>query len=243
MTDKTDLLQYAGQPLPKKKLSLKFLIEAGIALFSLGYIVNIANRFVLFIFQVLGDFSIENVVESLVLNKTDWILVLVVVIVGPFIEELLFRKILIDRLNIYGGKLAIIVSAIMFGLFHGNVEQIPYAMALGLILGYVYQRSGNILYSWILHMIFNLNGSIISLKIVESQNTTLIIAYELILLVIILVGIVVMAIRARELIYVETEKQLPKKSTLKTVLINPGMITMLIVCLILVVFNLVNMIR
>ncbi len=227
----------------KKKLSFTTLIEAGVVLFSLGYITNIANRFLLFIFQVLGNFSIDSVVETLILNKTDWSLIVFVIIIGPFFEELLFRKIIIDRLNIYGGKLAIVISAIMFGLFHGNVEQIPYTMVIGLILGYVYQRSGKVLYSWILHMIFNLNGSFISLKVIESNNTILAIVYELMIIAIILIGIVVMAVKARELIYLEPDKQFLKKDMFKTVFINPGMILLYIVCLSLVIFNLMNTIK
>ena len=49
----------------------------------------------------------------------------------------MFRKLIIDRMSIYGDKLAIIVSSIAFGLFHGNFYQIFYATLIGFILGYV----------------------------------------------------------------------------------------------------------
>ena len=56
---------------------------------------------------------------------------------GPIAEELLFRGVLIRQLRPWGKQTAILVSAIAFGLFHGNVIQTPFAFMVGLVLGYV----------------------------------------------------------------------------------------------------------
>lgn len=53
--------------------------------------------------------------------------VLVVVIVAPMLEELMFRKQIIDRCGKYGEKTAILFSATMFALFHMNLFQCFYA--------------------------------------------------------------------------------------------------------------------
>ncbi len=58
-------------------------------------------------------------------------------VLGPVAEELLFRGILLRTLAPFSKKLAIFVSALLFGLFHGNLLQAPYAFVLGLVLGYV----------------------------------------------------------------------------------------------------------
>ena len=57
--------------------------------------------------------------------------------VGPFAEEILFRGLLLRSLQKYGKQVAIFVSALLFGLFHGNIVQIPYAFLVGLLLAYV----------------------------------------------------------------------------------------------------------
>ncbi len=56
---------------------------------------------------------------------------------APIAEELLFRGLILRTLQPFGKKLAIFGSALLFGLFHGNLLQTPYAVIMGLVLGYV----------------------------------------------------------------------------------------------------------
>ena len=49
--------------------------------------------------------------------------ILIPTILAQVVEELIFRKLLIDRLHNYGEKAVIIFTAICFGLFHGNLTQ------------------------------------------------------------------------------------------------------------------------
>lgn len=58
-------------------------------------------------------------------------------IIAPISEEVLFRGLLLRSIEPYGKKLAVIGSAILFGLYHGSPIQTPYAMLVGLVLGYV----------------------------------------------------------------------------------------------------------
>jgi len=57
--------------------------------------------------------------------------------IGPLAEELLFRGLILRSLKPAGKQFAIFFSAVLFGLYHGNVIQIPYAMAVGLLFAYV----------------------------------------------------------------------------------------------------------
>lgn len=56
---------------------------------------------------------------------------------APISEELLFRGYVLRSLRPYGKRFAILGSALLFGLFHGNLLQGPYAFLVGLILGYL----------------------------------------------------------------------------------------------------------
>ena len=55
---------------------------------------------------------------------------------APVFEEILFRGLILRNMMPYGKKIAILGSAFLFGIFHGNLLQSPYAFACGLVLGY-----------------------------------------------------------------------------------------------------------
>ena len=102
----------------------------------------------------------EGALGGLVNDAPLWLVIAVVVIIGPVVEEIAFRKVLIDRLSVYGDRLAVFVSATIFGFFHGNHEQLVYAVMLGIILGYVYTSTRNVVHTVILHALINLIGTI-----------------------------------------------------------------------------------
>ncbi len=56
---------------------------------------------------------------------------------APLTEELLFRGYVLRSLQPYGKRFAIVGSAVFFGLFHGNLLQMPYAVLMGLVMGYL----------------------------------------------------------------------------------------------------------
>ena len=61
--------------------------------------------------------------DQLIRNSSLWVNLLTTVIMAPVVEELFFRKLVMDRLLGYGQKTAIIISGIMFGMAHGNFSQ------------------------------------------------------------------------------------------------------------------------
>ena len=74
---------------------------------------------------------------------------------APIAEELLFRGLVLRSLRPFGKKFAIFGSAFLFGLFHGNLLQTPYAFLIGLVLGYV-TLEYSILWAIVLHGFNNL---------------------------------------------------------------------------------------
>jgi hypothetical protein len=76
------------------------------------------------------------------------------VVVKPLIEGVLFRGVCLRVLSAYGRTFAIVASAVLFGLYQGNILQIGYAFCAGLILGYITFRY-SIKYSILLHAIHN----------------------------------------------------------------------------------------
>lgn len=74
---------------------------------------------------------------------------------APISEELLFRGLLQQTLRPYGKRLAIFGSAFLFGIYHGNLVQTPYAFLVGLVLGYAASEY-SIIWSIVLHMFNNM---------------------------------------------------------------------------------------
>ncbi len=115
-----------------------------------------------------GDTS--NPVAELMSMEILLVNILSVVIIAPIGEELIFRKLLMDRLNRYGGVTSILISGLAFGLMHGNFSQFFYATLLGFLLGYVYYRTGKIRLTITLHAAINLVGGILP-TLISSELT------------------------------------------------------------------------
>jgi membrane protease YdiL (CAAX protease family) len=195
------------------------------------------NIFGLIVTALLGgamNMEISNPVNELI-NSSDILLnILLISIIGPIFEEVIFRKFLIDRTIKYGARVSIILSAVIFGFFHGNLNQFFYAFLIGGFFAYVYIRTGNILYSIALHIITNVMGSIVSLFVASSttaimqgsyatSDMILLAVYLIIVLGCLLVGVFSL-INYRNARFNGSKTKIALKKPLKTVLLNPGMI-------------------
>ena len=146
----------------KKKMSFKHLFFSLLACQTMMMVGNVIGLTVNGMVGGLVGVAPENTIETLVNETPIWLIFILVVVVGPTLEELVFRKVMIDRLAIFGDRSAILVSSVAFGFFHGNLYQLFYAFFIGLVLGYVYTKTGKVIYTVILHGIINFFGSIVS---------------------------------------------------------------------------------
>lgn len=128
---------------------------------------NVLGIYLNAIIGALRGRPVVNATEELLETTPLWLTFIFVVIAAPIVEEFIFRRLMISKLSRYGYVTAIVVSSIAFGLFHGNLYQFFYAMLVGLILGYIYVKSGNWLYSVLMHAIVNFYGGIVSSKVAE----------------------------------------------------------------------------
>ncbi len=187
-------------------------------------------------------------IQDFITGESVWLKILVMVILAPIMEELIFRKQLIDRMAPYGGKLAVVSSALLFGLFHGNFNQFVYASALGLVLGYVYYKTGKLRYSIGLHMGVNFLGGIVSSwllenldlealadpeRVVEAMMSPVFLAYVFFLLFVLVstvVGLVLLCVNARKVKFTVEEKELGRGKW-KIAWCNAGMLVFTALCL------------
>lgn len=77
-------------------------------------------------------------------------------VVAPVAEELLFRQVIYKRLrNFTPVRIAVIVSALLFGLYHGNLVQGIYAFIMGCLLALVYEWTGSLAAPVLFHVVAN----------------------------------------------------------------------------------------
>jgi membrane protease YdiL (CAAX protease family) len=129
--------------------------------FGVMYIGAIIGNTVMDYFSELMGYDYSNALEDIVDENHIWITAIFTVIVAPIGEEFVFRKLLMDRTQKYGGAVSVLISAIVFGLMHGNFYQFFYCLGLGLILAYIYHSTGRLLPCILLHASINLVGSVV----------------------------------------------------------------------------------
>ena len=98
----------------------------------------------------------------------DAMMLLYVVILGPVLEELMFRGFILNALSPVDKKFAVIVSAALFSLMHGNFAQFFNTFFVGLLLGYIAVKAGSIIPTIIAHFFLNLNAMASELIFKES---------------------------------------------------------------------------
>ena len=79
----------------------------------------------------------------------------VLVLVGPFVEEATFRGLGFSLLVPYGQALAIVGTGVLFGLAHGLVDALPVLVALGIGLAYLRARTDSLYPGFLVHALFN----------------------------------------------------------------------------------------
>ena len=80
---------------------------------------------------------------------------LYVVLLSPLVEEVIFRGIILNSMRRFGDSFALLVSALLFALFHGNLIQAPNAFLMGLVIGYFVLCTGSLWTGIVIHMINN----------------------------------------------------------------------------------------
>ena len=91
------------------------------------------------------------------------LMVFMYVVAAPVLEEIWFRGVIQTSLSGCGHGFAIMVSALAFGLAHGNFQQACYATVIGIFLGYVRYATDSLIPSTIIHAIINAAATVMML--------------------------------------------------------------------------------
>lgn len=143
-------------------------------------------------------------------------------ILGPVAEEILFRGLVLRLLRPHGKTLAILGSAFLFGIFHGNLVQAPFAFFVGLVLGYA-ALEYSVVWAMALHVFNNLVLGALLPRLLSG------LAFADVILGILLMGMtlaaVVIAIRKRKEIAGQWQENPLDGSTARCFFTAPGVLT------------------
>ncbi|WP_370773970.1 lysostaphin resistance A-like protein [Clostridium sp.] len=216
-----------------KTLGVFEVIKICFMSYSIVYIVNFLTNILMMLIAVIKGSEVTNPLVNM-LEGSNWIWSLIFAgILSPIIEEMMFRGVMLNKLRRYGDKVAIITTAILFGLFHANFSQFFYAVALGMIFAYVALKTGTIKYSIILHIVVNIMGGVILPAVIgDGSNIAAVGCVGLALLAIVIVGLVLLIKNRKNISLLDGEIKLEKGTAFKTIWVNVGMILYVVISLV-----------
>ena len=112
--------------------------------------------------SILSAMNIDNIygsyekTSSLLLNGNIVYRLFALGIITPAAEEIIFRGLVFNRVKKqYGSLYGIVVSSVMFGVFHFNLVQGLYAFIIGMAFAYCYELAGDLKIPVYMHMSIN----------------------------------------------------------------------------------------
>ena len=85
-------------------------------------------------------------------------------------EELAFRGILMQSLRRHGDTFALVTSAVVFSLFHGNLLQLPNTFILGLLIGFFVLRTDSLITGMLMHFFNNFIITVVDMFLISNLS-------------------------------------------------------------------------
>ncbi len=118
----------------------------------IGYTASVAVSAFLGLFgvqPVMADFSFPQNPAAAA------IFILNITVLAPFVEEIVFRGVIMNMLRRFGDCLALLLSSILFAAVHMNLVQMPNAFIMGLVIGYFTLCTGSLWTGVFIHILNN----------------------------------------------------------------------------------------
>lgn len=257
----TSLLIHQVPGVQMKKYNMKptQLLGAFAISYALMYLSNLAGQFFTNIIGIIKGSPVDDAIADLVSELNPLTAFFVMVLLAPALEEWIFRKLLVDRTIRYGEGTAIFLSGLMFGLFHGNLNQFVYTFLIGAFWAFIYVKTGRLRYTIYLHMALNFMGSIGSLFFLGAISTleggssamngfhfllgmliplAIVIPYLIVVFGLVISGIVLLVTNWKRFRLIPAELFIPKEKRFSVIFLNAGMILYVLFWIIQIVLQL-----
>lgn len=122
------------------KINIKGVAFSALLGAASAYVLNYAILFLLNLFDLVSDKY--EAVHNIQYSVPFWMGIILYGIVSPAVEEIVFRGVLYNRIKrFYSTLWSVIFSALLFGIFHGNLPQCIYGTLMGALMAVCYERS------------------------------------------------------------------------------------------------------
>ena len=171
---KTTKIRFKEDIFTPNKAPKMFVLLGTISCIGIGMISSLIYLIYSTIFKHYGitipqpDFSLPSQSGYLIL------FLMYVCLIGPILEEIIFRGFILKSMQKYGNLTAIIVSSILFSMFHLNLVQFINPVLMGIVLAFITIKSKSIFPAMIAHIFNNTIAftatGIVSLKMPLAQG-------------------------------------------------------------------------
>ncbi len=148
--------------------------------------------------------------------------------VPALIEEFAFRGFALGICRrIMPDSAAIFVSAFLFGIIHGNFSQIPFALCMGLVMGYITVISNSVWPAIIVHFLNNAISVVLdySMKNMGPLSSGVVSCFYLIITAILLIfGLIMLRSKLNTVKFNEIKNEIAATKYIKWAILNPGVI-------------------
>jgi membrane protease YdiL (CAAX protease family) len=144
-----------ANPIPVDRLSFWEFLQAAVFCLGVGYLCSILSSVGIMGLEWLLGLPSENIVTEFETSLPLWLTIVSFAVIAPILEEVIFRKLLLNGLRGLGDVSAVVLSALAFALFHMNLYQTAYAFVLGMVFGAIVLLTGSIRDTIFLHMLIN----------------------------------------------------------------------------------------
>lgn len=151
----------------KHSMKAGSFLVAAIMCFAIVYASNLLGNMMTWLIGLLKGSLVQNEIADVASSVSIWMVFFYMVLCAPFMEEYVFRKLIVERTVKYGQGVAVLMSGLMFGLFHGNLNQFAYAFTLGMFLAFLYVKTGKLKITIALHMMINFVGGVVTTLLTE----------------------------------------------------------------------------
>lgn len=251
--------QIPGVQMKKHNMKPTQLLGAFAISYALMYLSNLAGQFFTNIIGIIKGSPVDDAIADLVSELNPLTAFFVMVLLAPALEEWIFRKLLVDRTIRYGEGTAIFLSGLMFGLFHGNLNQFVYTFLVGAFWAFIYVKTGRLRYTIYLHMALNFMGSVGSLFFLDAISTleggssamngfhfllgmliplAIVIPYLIVVFGLVISGIVLLVTNWKRFRLIPAEFFIPKEKLFSVIFLNAGMILYVLFWIIQIVLQL-----
>ena len=144
-----------------RKVSMKgkhgYSLSSVLIVIALGILWSVAINNIIAVMPIREMSDVFQKVNGKIYSDKHLYQLLAAGIVAPILEEITFRGVLFGNLrNAYGRWLAIIVSSLLFGIFHFNMVQFIYATIIGAVFAYIYDKTRSIVLAILAHAAANI---------------------------------------------------------------------------------------